>query len=261
MEATGCSIEDAYEMVMGRKHLPTLQYYSSGTLSLASFGGSLDEARNQLAGDLHRAEGYFYDTDGKQLLGDKDGVFRFNLPGGKCLVATKSGQVNDSGKAVVAGLEELCGKVHPRQTSSLLMMTSQSGLGPLRGALSAYGIRSSEHSAVDFTITKDDKTGDITVRYTSPKALPFSFEWTATVSPDGYVSTTPLKFLSEQQLADAHKADVEEVKNAIGGGNSNPVRNEAAEQAAGNPCVGNIAVGDFHLQTQVTLNAVYRVDD
>ena len=232
MEATGCSIEDAYEMVMGRKQLPTLQYYSSGTLSLASFGGSLDEARNQLAGDLHRAEGYFYDTDGKQLLGDKDGVFRFNLPGGKCLVATKSGQVNDSGMAVVAGLEELCGKVHPRQTSSLLMMTSQSGLGPLRGALSAYGITSYEHSAVDFTITKDDKTGDITVRYSSPKVLPFSFEWTATVSPDGYVSTTPLKFLSEQQLADAHKADVEGLKNAIGGGNSNPVRNEAAEKAA-----------------------------
>ena len=201
MEATGCSIEDAYEIVMGRKQLPTLQYYSSGTLSLASFGGSLDEARNQLAGDLHRADGYFYNADGKQLLGDKDGVFRFNLPGGKCLVATKSGQVNDSGKAVVAGLEELCGKVHPRQTSSLLMMTSQSGLGPLRGALSAYGINSNEHSAVDFTITKDDKTGDITVLYTSPEALPFAFQWSATIKPDGYVTTTPLVFLDERKLS------------------------------------------------------------
>ena len=217
MEATGCSTEDAYEMVMGRKQLPTLQYYSSGTLSLASFGGSLDEARNQLAGDLHRAEGYFYDTDGKQLLGDKDGVFRFNLPGGKCLVATKSGTVNDSGKAVVAGLEELCGKVHPRQTSSLLMMTSQSGLGPLRGALSAYGIKSTEHSAVDFTITKDDKTGDITVRYSSPKVLPFSFEWTATVSPDGYVTTTPLRFTDEATLKEEMSVTAAAIKDSAKG--------------------------------------------
>ena len=231
MEATGCSIEDAYEIVMGRKQLPTLQYYSSGTLSLASFGGSLDEARNQLAGDLHRAEGYFYDTDGKQLLGDKDGVFRFNLPGGKCLVATKSGQVNDSGKAVVAGLEELCGKVHPRQTSSLLMMTSQSGLGPLRGALSAYGITSYEHSAVDFTITKDDKTGDITVRYSSPKVLPFSFEWTATVSPDGYVTTTPLRFTDEATLKAEVSAATEMMKNmAMGKAKGQPEKEALLNQ-------------------------------
>ena len=122
--------------------------------------------------------------------------------------------------------------MHPRQQTALLFAVSQAGICALKGGLETYGIASSEHAAVDFTLSRNDKTGDITIRYTSPKVLPFSFEWTATVSPDGYVSTTPLKFLSEQQLADAHKADVEEVKNAIGGGNSNPVRNEAAEKAA-----------------------------
>ena len=105
MEATGCSIEDAYEMVMGRKQLPTLQYYSSGTLSLASFGGSLDEARNQLAGDLHRAEGYFYNTDGKQLLGANDGTARkatFTIPTGSSFWATRTASSDSTCRAANA---------------------------------------------------------------------------------------------------------------------------------------------------------------
>ena len=34
-------------------------------------------------------------------------------------------------------------------------------------------------------LSKDDATGDVTIRYSSPEGLPFSFEWTATVKVDG----------------------------------------------------------------------------
>jgi hypothetical protein len=81
------------------------------------------------------------------------------------------------------------------------MMVSQSGLSVLLGGLDCYGIESSEHSSVDFTISKNETTGDITIRYSSPKELPFSFGWTATIKPDGYVSTTPLVFVDAEKKA------------------------------------------------------------
>ena len=168
----------------------------------------------------------------KFFIKDKDSLaFGFTFPDGTSLKAN-AGVHKGNIPTILDKLESLAGRVHPRQQTALLFAVSQAGICALKGGLETYGIASSEHAAVNFTLSRDDATGAITVKYESPKALPFSFEWTATVSPDGYVSTTPLKFLSEQQLADAHKADVEEVKNAIGGGNSNPVRNEAAEKAA-----------------------------
>ena len=68
----------------------------------------------------------------------------------------------------------------------------QSGLGPLNRGLMQYKIFSSEHSAVEYTLSKDDETGDITIRYANPKELPIAFEWTATVKTDGSMSTTPI---------------------------------------------------------------------
>ena len=60
---------------------------------------------------------------------------------------------------------------------------------------------------MDFTISKNDETGNVTIRYSSPKELPFSFEWTATIKPDGHVTTTPLVFLDEQEIADRNQLD------------------------------------------------------
>ena len=91
----------------------------------------------------------------------------------------------------------------PTTRTSVMTMVTQSGLGILNAGLSAYGIDSNEHCAVDFTLTKDADTGDVTIRYSSPKSLPFSFEWTATVRPDGYVSTTPFQFHDAKQNGNA----------------------------------------------------------
>ena len=216
MEATGCSIEEAFQIAKGEKQLPTLQYYSSGTLSLAAFDGSLTEARDQLAGDLHRP--FIYKSadaplnDPGMLELGPDYGFRFNFPDGQSLVTNKTEQGKANIPTAIGRLEALCGKTHPRQISSLLMMTCQAGLSSLRGALSPHGITSNEHSPVDFNITKNEETGDITIRYTSPKGLPFSFEWTATVSPDGYVSSTPFRFNDEATLKKEMSATADAIK-------------------------------------------------
>ena len=75
-----------------------------------------------------------------------------------------------------------------------MLMLSQSGLTPINRGLKPYGIMSTEHSAMDYSISKDATTGAVTIKYTSPAELPFRFEWTATVDTDGKVTTTPFKF-------------------------------------------------------------------
>ena len=240
MEETCCTVDEAVEAVMTGKRVAPPKYMTNATYDTYKLDGTTKAARAQLdgggTGDLFRAYDYGAADDpqnkDKFFIKDKDSLaFGFTFPDGTSLKAN-AGVHKGNIPQILDKLESLAGRVHPRQQTALLFAVSQAGICALKGGLETYGIASSEHAAVDFTLFRNDKTGDVTIRYTSPKVLPFSFEWTATVSPDGYVSTTPLKFLSEQQLADAHKADVEEVKNAIGGGNSNPVRNEAAEKAA-----------------------------
>jgi len=191
MKATGCSVEEAALIAKGKLQLPNVPYFSSGTLGLRD---GPEAARNQLIGDLDRGVGYNY-IGGPELL--KTTGFRFNLPGGESLFANKTPQFKGNIPVIADKLEALCGPTHKAQARSLLMMTCQSGLGPLLNGLKSYGVESTEHSSVDFTITKNADTGDISIRYSSPEELPFAFEWTATIKPDGYVSSTPIRFTDE----------------------------------------------------------------
>jgi hypothetical protein len=212
MEATGCTIEEAFEVANGSKMpSPNVQYYSPGSMSIESLDGTTNIARREVQGDINRPDNYMY-KGGKHLLAETS--FRFNLPGEEPIAtnATPEGKANVT--KVMDKLEALCGKTHVQQASSLLMMVSQSGLSVLRGGLDCYGIESSEHSSVDFTISKNETTGDITIRYSAPKELPFRFEWTATIKPDGYVSTTPLKFVDQEKVA-AIKTAVDLAKSKV----------------------------------------------
>ena len=210
MKATGCSVEEAVQIAKGKLQLPNVPYFSSGTLGLQD---GPEAARNQLIGDLDRGVGYNY-IGGPQLL--KTSGFRFNLPGGESLFANKTPQFKGNIPVIAGKLEALCGPTHKAQARSLLMMTCQSGLGPLLNGLKSYGVESTEHSSVDFTITKNADTGDVSIRYTSPKELPFSFEWTATIKPDGYVSSTPIRFTDETTLKNELSSLADTIKNARG---------------------------------------------
>ena len=75
-----------------------------------------------------------------------------------------------------------------------MLMLTQSGLGAINRGLMPYGVESSEHSAVDYTLSRDDETGAVTIKYSSPEGLPFRFSWTATVDVEGNITSTPLSF-------------------------------------------------------------------
>ena len=50
-----------------------------------------------------------------------------------------------------------------------------------------------EHAVLDYALSKDNRTGAITIRYSSPDGLPVCFSWTCTVAVDGTCTTTPLE--------------------------------------------------------------------
>lgn len=196
MEETGCTYEEAGKALRGTGPMPERpRYMSTGQLGLSTFDGTTSGGREAIEGDLGRPQNYSFVSDDKDLLPQNDDIgFGFKFPGEERIVTNGKEKMFPNIKKVGDKVEEMCGKVHAKQANSVMMMLSQSGLGPINRGLKAYGINSTEHSAVEYTLTKDEATGTVTIKYESPKALPFKFEWTATVDVDGNVSATPLKF-------------------------------------------------------------------
>lgn len=213
LESAGATLQEAVDAMLSGKHIPSAPYVSGGQQSIEVYG-TLDGGRKQLEEDLDRPLNYGL-VDGKKNLlpQNNDTGFGFTFPGAERFVTNYSHK--DNIKLVGDKIEQLCGPVHEKQASSVMLMVSQSGVSILRGGLVPYGIVSNEHSAVDFSISKDATTGAVTIKYTSPAELPFRFEWTATVDTDGKVTTTPLKFekpvemnvgLATKYVEDAAKA-------------------------------------------------------
>ena len=193
MEQTGATLEEAAESLKPDGNpIPNAPYVSGGQQPITEYA-SPDGGRKQLRGDLNRPVGYVNLANRQDLLPDgPDKGFGFTFPGEERFVT--NGTHLDNIRRVENKIQQMCGPAHERQASSVMLMVSQSGLGMINGALRPYGIQSTEHSAVDFALSKDEKTGIVTIRYNSPAELPFRFEWTATVDTDGKVTTTPMKF-------------------------------------------------------------------
>lgn len=200
MEDTSCTYKQAMETFKTGKRIAPPKYMTTATFPLESLDGTTKAARTQLdnkgAGDLWRAYNYSPTDDPENpekfyIKNADNAVFGFQFPDGTRIKA--NGDVHAGNiPTVLDKLEAFAGRVHPRQQSALMFAVSQAGLGQINGGLRAYGILSSEHSCVNFTLSKDENTGAITVKYTSPSELPLRFSWTATIDVDGRIATTPL---------------------------------------------------------------------
>ena len=192
---TGCTLAEAQAAYNEGVDVPTLPYIASHQMDLDGLN-TIASARAQLALDFMRPMGYHEIKPRIRPLLDEDhDGFRVTFSGGERIAIGKDQAGVENAEKVAQKIEDMCGRVHPRQAVSVMALLSQSGLSILRGGLKRYNIISTEHSAVEFTLSKDEETGDITIRYASPKELKFSFEWTSTVKPDGSVTTTPMKFV------------------------------------------------------------------
>lgn len=200
MEETCCTLDEAAEAVKTGKRVAPPKYMTNATFNTYKLDGTTTAARAQLdgngTGDFYRAYDYGAADDPKNeakwILKDQDSLaFGFTFPDGTSLKVNANIHRGNI-PTVVDRLESLAGKVHPRQQTALMFAVSQAGICALKGGPETFGIASSEHAAVNFTLTRDDATGAITVKYESPEKLPVYFSWTSTIDVDGNVTSTPL---------------------------------------------------------------------
>ena len=208
MQNSGCTFEETVQMLRQGQMPPVPKFLSTGSMRLKDFDGTVNGGRDLIGGDLNRPDFCyrFKSNLEKPLLapGPQQPGFGFKFPDeGKFFTnASEQGKANIT--RVADKVVAMCGSVHVAQSNAVMTMLSQSGLSNLRGGLPQIGVTSNEHAPVDYTITKNDETGDITIKYTSPEALPFKFEWTATVDISGNVTTTPMTV--EMKAAGAENA-------------------------------------------------------
>ena len=195
----GVSVEEAVDAVVNGKHIDNLP-------GISDFNGHLDEldgtpagGRTTMIGDIHRPTKPQFIESKTDAISEENAKFVFNFPGGEKLVAKPGASewqdVRDSSNAIADKLDELCrGKVHPKQLSNVYFALSQSGIGGnMKGGLQKYGLNSDEHAAVTFTLSRNDETGAVMIKYSEPEGLPVKFNWTTTIDVDGNSTTTPMR--------------------------------------------------------------------
>jgi len=202
MENSGCTFEETVRALREGRTLAVPQYLSTGSMPLEHFDGTTQGGRKLIEGDLYRPDFcYHFKNDLKTPLlnpAPGQGGFGFTFPGENKFYTNSSQQGRANIQHVADKVIEMCGTVHVSQANSVMMMLSQSGLTNLRGGISQINATSNEHAPVDYALSKNDQTGAVTIRYTSPEALPFKFEWSATIDVNGNVSSTPMTV--EQKL-------------------------------------------------------------
>ena len=190
MNNCGTTIEETAAALRAGKMPPIPKMLCTGSVVLSAFDGTTQGGRSLVAADADRPANYSITGGEQDILKGNDAGFGFTFPDGTRLVT--NGTHRENIPTVCDKIENLCGRVHPAQANSVMMMLSQSGLTNIRGGIPSLGVVCNEHSAVDFSLSKDEKTGDVTIKYSSPVGLPFRFSWTATVDVDGNVKTTPM---------------------------------------------------------------------
>ena len=78
------------------------------------------------------------------------------------------------------------------QLNSVYFALTQAAASNVFGAFTENGIRSTEHMALTYTLSKDAQTGAVTVRYSEPAGFPVKFHWETTVKLDGVTETKPM---------------------------------------------------------------------
>ncbi|MBQ7738398.1 MAG: hypothetical protein IJT59_01920 [Desulfovibrionaceae bacterium] len=196
MQNTGLPFEECVQRLRDGTLPPPPKYLCTGSVPLSKIDGTTSVGIDAIKGDLYRPAGYnFRDSPKKQLVDtstDRWG-FGFNFPNEEKFYTNGKPQCKKNVALVGEKVIAMCGAVHIDQANSVLLMLSQTGLANLRGGIPSLNVASNEHSVVDFTLSKNEQNGDITIQYKSPAELPFKFSWSTTVDVNGNISSTPMK--------------------------------------------------------------------
>ena len=195
IERSGCTLAEALAAAEGKGPKPkTLPDYSPTTMKIEEIDGSTKGGRRRILGDFVRPENPKY-LDGTRILSAEQNHFTVHI-GQETFTA--DGKNGGAGNAVIANrIETLCGKVHVSQASSVMRALSQAAHQPLLPLLPEQGIQGgigNEHIPLTYTLSRNDETGAITIRYSEPEGMPVKFHWETTVALDGSSTSTPIQF-------------------------------------------------------------------
>ena len=155
----------------------------------------------RLSFDLIRADGYTMTSDPNRTSHPKNPHFTVNVPGANPLKfhfqAEADAECRQKLGTLKDGVEALCGTAHQRQINVIYFSMGQGALSKMRAGFPDHGVTSNEHSAVTFSLSRDDTTGAITIRYDSPPGCPITFNWTTTVDIDGRATSTPIQVIGQ----------------------------------------------------------------
>ena len=209
MATTGCTLKEAMKSLHGGPMPPIGAYQGGYAMELRDFpGGGFD----QMKSDLRRVDNYgTIGPDGKAdeknlLIPAEECNHSVMFPDGTFLKCGAKAALKGNVDKCAENVRKLCGEAHALQAQIVGACLSQSANGPLKGGLAGCGLYASEHAALDYSLSKDDETGAVTIRYESPSRLPVRFSWTCTVNVDGSCVTTPLTVNADMRPIDEKKA-------------------------------------------------------
>lgn len=192
MVASGCTVEEAIGAFLDGKGLPPVSYQAGYSMDLDAFP---DKGLAQMKLDLTRGTNYSKPGNGGNYLETHEQKFGFAFPDGPAFTCSSAADA----EKVEEKVKQLCGEGHALQAQIVGANLSQDAAVPIKGALACYGIYNDEHAVLDYSLTKDDRTGAVAIRYSSPAGLPVGFSWTCTVAVDGSCAITPLEINGDVQ--------------------------------------------------------------
>ena len=220
-ENSGATLDEADAAISSGTRLENAPGISSFSGKLEEMDGTARGGRKTMIYDLVRPTTPSLTEADKPALADENVKFVFNFPGGET-IDTITGSLDDPNvssrcDAIADKIADLCGDVHPKQLSNVYFALSQSAIGVnVNGGFASAGISSDEHMPVTFTLSRNDETGAVTIKYSEPKGLPVKFNWTTTIDVDGKTTTTQMRIDHGQYEAEAMK-HVDEIARKVPG--------------------------------------------
>ena len=188
---TGATIQNCRKAAMENRIIPLAEGVSNISVGFIHASGLTNGGRGGFLGDVNRAEVPTY--NGKPVIDMGNAAFRFVIDG-QTFTSKTCGPTDDPQNVAIADkIANVCNaKVHPAQANSVFVALSQGALSP-QMSLAGHGYIATEHSVLNFSLTKDAETGDIHIKYENPEGSPFKFSWTSTIDVNGKVTTTPIQ--------------------------------------------------------------------
>ena len=201
---TGASVDEVVNALENNTTLPRAPHMADIGRSINAFGMKGEGGIKSMRDDIYRPSMPTLMPDDKEIVGVRNRyVFKFADETLECGGTTEEAAMPVM-ERISSKLRELCTAAHPEQLDMVAYSLGQGPLGSLQ-CLSAYGINANEHIPVEYTISKNQETGAITIAYKEPENFTVKFNWTVTVNVDGSSTSTPMRLDHGQYEAEAMK--------------------------------------------------------